>query len=707
MAIEIDDRNVVLRGDCTMIALDAPVGGRARLLHAGPDLAGSTLRDLVKLAARQHAPGGPETPIEPSLLNTIGTGHPSPPGLLMHRAGKDWAPDPRVESVRKIGDLSLQIVCSDPHCDIELVHSFHIEEASDVAHISSTLRNTGDSDLTVEWLASICLPVHRRLIRLTSFTGKWAGEFQMETGNLRQGSYLRENRAGRTSHESYPGFYLESESTGEEIGPALAIHLGHSGNHRMRVDQLSDGEIVVQAGELLLPGEVVLGSGEHYSAPPIMTCWSDHGRGDVTRRLHRFVRDSLVKGSPARRVHFNTWEAVYFDHSEEKLFALAEQAAEIGAERFVLDDGWFGGRRNERAGLGDWHVSADVYPNGLEPLADHVRSLGMEFGLWFEPEMVSPDSDLYRAHPDWVLSVEGAEPIPSRHQLPLDLTRDEVSDHLFERMDALVRELGIAYIKWDMNRDIQHPGDRDGRAVASAQNRAVSALINRLRGAHPELAIESCASGGGRADYNMVERTGRIWTSDNNDARARHGIMRGAAYFLPLEVLGNHVGPAKCHITGRRFDMAFRAGTAIFGHMGMELDLAGESAADRALLAEAIALHKRHRALIHKGDYYRLELPAHINGIGVVREDRSEALFQIAVLEQHPSPHPPRARFAGLDRDRRYRMTCVWPPDRQGELASYSGSALCEYGLQLPQCWPDTCLIYRLEAEQAGGGAAR
>lgn len=681
-----------------MIVVCAAVGERARILYAGPDLGELDAGEFEQLSQRHHAPGGPEQPIAATLLNTIGTGHPSPPGLLAHRGGQHWAPDPRVTAARRTGDGGLEITTSDPHCAVSIIHSIAIDPASGVASFALELVNDGGGILDLDWCSAVCLPLDERLTRVTSFSGRWAGEFQTEVHDLVRGSFGRENRAGRSSHDSYPGLYFGTPATAEAHGPAAAIHLAWNGNHRIRADQLADGSLSVQAGSLLLPGEIALAPGERFAAPTIHAVWSVAGYGAVTRSLHGFVRAHRAAADLPRPVHYNTWEAVYFDHSPEKLFALAERAAEVGAERFVLDDGWFGARRSDRAGLGDWFVAGEIYPDGLQPLADHVRSLGMEFGLWFEPEMVNPDSEICRSYPDWVLGVDGAEPIASRHQLPLDLTRAEVCNYLFERIDALVRELGIAYIKWDMNRDIQHPGGSGGRAVMHAQALAVRGLIARIKAAHPALVIESCASGGARADYSILEDCDRVWTSDNNDARQRHAIMRGAAHFLPLEVLGNHVGPRRCHITGRRFDMAFRAGTAVFGHMGMELDLGAESEADREILKSAIALHKQHRGLIHAGDYHRLETPAHVAGIGVTARDLGTALFQIAILDQHPVTHPPRIRFTGLDPARLYRAECIWPKAQAREPNRIAGTALMEYGLQLPLTYPDTCLIYHLEA---------
>ncbi len=679
-----------------MLCLAAQTGERVQLLYAGPDLPNVAAEDFSALGARQHAPGGPQEPIASSLLNTIGTGHPSPPGILAHRGGQDWAFDPRLVTAKQSG-TSLTLMTQDATCHISAEHTFNLDADSGVLRSACRITNHAETPLALEWCAALCLPIDPRLTNITSFAGKWAGEFQTEQTNLVRGSFVQENRSGRTGHAHYPGLYLGESSTTQTFGQAVAIHLGWSGNTRLRVDHLANGDLSLQAGEMLLPGEIQLRQGETYATPPLYLCWSDKGYGPLTRSLHRYVRGQL-SSAMTRLVHYNSWEAVYFDHSPEKLMALADHAAAVGAERFVLDDGWFGARRSDKTGLGDWFISGDVYPEGLLPLAEHVRSLGMEFGLWFEPEMVNPDSDLFRAYPDWVLSAPGVDPIASRHQLPLDLTQAEVCDYLFDRIRSLVAELEIAYIKWDMNRDIQHPGGSDGRAVMHKQIGALYKLIARIKAAVPGLVIESCSSGGARADYGILAHTDRIWTSDNNDARARHAIMRGAAHFLPLDALGNHVGPQKCHVTGRQFDMGFRAGTAVFGHMGMELDLTQETAQDRAILSDAIALHKSHRALIHAGEYHRLSTPSHISGIAITSSDMREALVQLAVLDPHPEMHPPRVAFAGLDPDQRYSLHCVWPRAMDSTIGTFAGAALMQYGLQLPITDPDTCLIYHLKA---------
>jgi alpha-galactosidase len=335
----------------------------------------------------------------------------------------------------------------------------------------------------------------------------------------------------------------------------------------------------------------------------------------------------------------------------------------------------------------------------------------MEFGLWFEPEMVNPDSDLFRTHPDWILQAEGVEQIPFRGQFVLDLTRPEVCDYLFDCMHKLLSAHDISYVKWDMNRDVHHPGSR-GRPAISRQTRALYALIERLREAHPNLEIESCSSGGGRADFGILRRTDRIWTSDSNDALDRQRIQRGASHFFPLEIMGAHVGPETCHITGRRLSMELRVATALFGHMGMELNLLEESAESLEVLKAGIALHKGHRDLLHHGDFHRLDTPEHVNAVGVVSGDKSEGLFSWCNLTGHRQTLPGRMYVPGLDASKTYRAKIIWPNpvrsisrpsvleamDLGGEGTDIPGEALMQVGLQVPLLHPETCLIYHFQA---------
>ena len=407
----------------------------------------------------------------------------------------------------------------------------------------------------------------------------------------------------------------------------------------------------------------------------------------------------------------NTWEAVYFDHRLERLTELAEVAARLGVERFVLDDGWFGSRRNDRAGLGDWHVAVDVWPEGLNPLISHVRKLGMEFGLWVEPEMVNPDSDLFRAHPDWVLSGSGRPgrlPEAWRNQQVLDLANPDCWAYIHDRLDALLADHDIAFLKWDHNRDLIEAG-HGGRPGVHAQTLAVYRLLDELRRRHPGVEIESCASGGGRVDLGILARTDRVWASDTNDALERQHIQRWTQLLVPPELVGSHVGPPRSHTTGRTHDLGFRVATALFGHFGIEWDIASASEEEQQALAEAIAVYKRLRPLLHGGQVVRADHPnpaAYLHG--VVAPDRAEALFAYVQLTASAFETPGLARLPGLDPDRAYRVTplavagepetkqAVAPRWTEAGGVTLGGRALGEVGLPLPVLRPEQALLLHL-----------
>ena len=678
-------------------------------LHADTDCA-----ELEGLFARQGMHGVADVSLPLSLAMEPGLGHPMFQGFAAHRAGKDWGSRFEVGKV-ELREGGAKIICRDESTRLGLEYEIDFDARTGVLRIRSTLTNYGATPLDVSDMMTACLPVPDGMTDIIGFTGRWTQEFTQERVARNAATYLRENRSGRTSHFSYPAILLAATDTNESTGDVYGFHLAFSGNHCIRVDSLTDGRGLVSLGALLLPGEVRLAPGETYASPEIVAAYSGQGLSKLSRKFHDHVRTKLLSPemrAKPRPVHYNTWEAVYFDHDVEKLKELATRAAEIGVERFVLDDGWFGGRRHDRAGLGDWTVSRDVYPDGLGPLVDHVTGLGMEFGLWFEPEMVNPDSDLYRAHPDWVLGLEGVEQIPFRSQLALDISRPEVADYLFHAIDAILRDHDISYIKWDMNRDLSHPGDSSGVPRAFAQVGALYALLDRVRHAHPYVEIESCSSGGARADMGVLAHSDRVWTSDSNDALDRQVIQRGASFFLPLEVLGCHVGPAKCHVTGRRLSMEMRAATALMGHMGLELNLLTERTADLDVLKNAIDLHKKHRALLHNGDVFRLDSAPQLIASGVIARDKSEAIYSVAYVASDAKVLPGRFQFTGLDPQRSYRLQLIWPSDWQaikgpsaietldlnGEGAIFSGAALVHGGLQLPHAFPETCLLFYVAA---------
>jgi alpha-galactosidase len=662
------------------------------------------LAALTRLGARAEANASPA--VEPVLALTplAGQGSPGRPGLAAHRDGRHWASWALVTAVEVSADRAI-ITSVDPVHGLELVHDLALH--GDVLVATTALTNCGEDALTVDELAAPVLPLPGFVGSIIGFEGRWAGEFMTRAHDRSMGSWVRENRRGRSSHDAFPGLIAAEATTTEAQGLAFGFHLGWSGNHRLVVETLADGRGSVAMGALYLPGEHRLAPGAKLVSPPLFAAVSDLGLSGLSQHFHRYLRarpeHDRLRAKP-RPVHYNSWEAVYFDQDPAVLIDIATRAAALGVERFVLDDGWFLGRRNDRVGLGDWQVDPTVWPEGLGPLVRHVNGLGMAFGLWVEPEMVNRDSDLYRAHPDWVLGAPPAPQLSFRHQLVLDFGRPQVRDHLYAAIDALLRAHPIAYLKWDMNRDISHPGNGDGRAGATAHVEGVYAVLDRLRAAHPEVEIESCASGGGRADYGVLARTDRIWTSDSNDALDRLAIQRGFSHFFPAEVMGAHVGPATCHITGRKLSMALRVATALFGHMGMELDLRDLASADAAELRAGVALHKTHRDLIHGGYLVRLTAMEGANAFAIVAADRSEALLSWTLVTEQRDYFAAPLRLAGLDPAATYTIKLVWPqrlrtPWPLAEGGQFSGAALMQAGMQMPRLRPQTAIILHLQRE--------
>ena len=403
-----------------------------------------------------------------------------------------------------------------------------------------------------------------------------------------------------------------------------------------------------------------------------------------------------------RPVVLNTWEAVYFKHDVATLTELATAAADVGVERFVLDDGWFHGRRNDTAGLGDWWVDSSVWPNGLEPLISHVTSRDMDFGLWFEPEMVNPNSDLYRAHPEWALDGTLTNPILGRHQLVLDMSRPEVRDYLFDKIDALLSTYDISYVKWDHNRPLVG-------GASHQQTRGFYTLLQRLTSKHPRVQFESCASGGGRIDMGVARWAKRFWASDSIDALDRLEIQKGLTTFIPPEMLGSHIGSPTCHTTGRKHALSFRAATALFGWLGVEWNVLTLTEKERNGLRDAITFYKQHRDLIHHSDFVRVDHPDDTIDIrGVLSPGGGEGLFSVSRIRSGPSNHAAPIRLP-VDPDCEYMLSVVhlgsprWALHRelpqwiQDRSMIVSGAMLSRVGLPMPSLLPESSFLVRLD----------
>jgi len=519
------------------------------------------------------------------------------------------------------------------------------------------------------------------------------------------GSWVRENRRGRTGHDATPAILAGANGFGFRTGEVWAVHVAWSGNHVTYAERVHEGRGVLGGGELLSSGEVILAAGETYESPWLYAAYSAAGIDGISAAFHGWLRARPSHPVRPRPVVLNTWEAVYFDHDLARLRGLADVAARVGVERFVLDDGWFRHRRDDKAGLGDWYVDEGVWPAGLSPLIEHVTGLGMEFGFWVEPEMVNPDSDLYRAHPDWVLGPgDGTLPVPSRNQQVLDLANPDAFAYVLARLDELLRDNDVAFVKWDHNRDLIAAGHA-GRPGVHVQTLAAYRLLDELRARHPSVEIESCSSGGGRTDLEILERTDRVWASDCNDAVERQTIQRWTALLLPLELIGAHVGPPRSHTTGRTQSLSFRVATALFGHFGIEWDIASES--DLTDLTGAVSFYKSVRALLHTGKLVRGDHPDPSATVtGVVAQDGSAAVFGYTQLTSSERTAPASMRMPGLTPTRRYSVAVVTPggkpftvpPAPPHPTRVLTGAVLAAVGIRPPVLAPEQAWLVRLTA---------
>jgi alpha-galactosidase len=617
--------------------------------------------------------------------------------LSLQRADGRVVTQMRLENWR--GDWnSVALDLEDRQAGVTITQRLRLDDTG-VLSVSAQLQNVGDQSIQVHRFAPAALPCPFEDI--TTIGGRWTNEFKTSPLRLKDGAWISENRTGRTSHHA-PPFLV--------AGDRFGVHLGWSGDCDTLVERLRDGRMQIQMAQLLQPGEVVLAPGETFETATLYAAKApdlDSLRG----MFHRFVETRITSDryqSKPRPVHLNTWEACYFAHDLGNLKALADSAAALGVERFVLDDGWFKGRRDDTAGLGDWTPDPDKYPHGLAPLADHVRSLGMEFGLWVEPECANADSDLLRAHPDWILHEPGrAQPL-GRGQFVLDLTRAEVSEAIFAQIDAAIRAARPSYLKWDYNRDLSHAVSL-GKPAGVRQVKAVYALMDRLRVAHPALEIEACASGGARADYAMLSRAERFWLSDCNDPFDRQRQQRAFSIFFPPATMGSHVGPARSHTTGRITRMDTRAATALFGHMGVEADVTKLSQAERETLAFYIRLYKELRAELHQG--LRRDLPHPDDGLIAFSVDlKNGQLLSVAQVETAAQAAPAPLPLKGLDAGQLYEVRLINPTGAAGmamkntpAFASGSprqmlGAVLMEMGLALPVLRPGDVALFRVKA---------
>ena len=685
------------------LVLDARGPRCPSVVHWGADL-GDDIDLAAAVAGLDAAPRHDADELADAgvvLLPQVHGGFPGRPALSLSLAGRG-EPELLLAGVSEVDDgLVIENLGWDG--DLAVTSTLRLD-AFGVLLLQHKVSHHGQGELQVAELG-LLLPLPHLADEVIDTTGRWALEQQPQRRRLDFGAWVRETRRGRTGHDASLLMTAGVGPVRNRSGHCWGVHLGWSGDQRSWVERRHGFPPVIGAGELLAPGEVVLRSGESYETPWLYAVFSDRGLDGLGSRLHQHVRARPTHPTKPRPVTLNTWEAVYFDADLQRLSALVDTASEVGAERFVLDDGWFRGRRDDTAGLGDWFVDSARWPDGLHPLVERVRQAGLEFGLWVEPEMVNPDSDLFRAHPDWALRVDGRLPTQWRSQYVLDLQRDDVFAYLLSRLTALVSEYGIGYLKWDHNRDL-FGVDHEGRPAMHGQTLALYRLIDALKAAFPGLEIESCSSGGGRVDLGILARTDRVWASDSIDALDRVGIQRWTSLLLPPELVGSHIGGPVAHTTGRRHDLSFRFAVALLSHLGIEWDLASVSPDELAALTSCVAFAKQWRPLIHTGEVVHGDLSqADADLTGVVSIDRRQALYVYSQLASPAEESATRTLLPGLDAAGSYRLEVhnpsgerlparITPSWMTPESAVLPGTLLTRVGLPLPSLNSEHAVIF-------------
>ena len=697
----------------TSVIVDLSTAGLPTIIHWGQAtgvLSSDELSSLAVASRPQRVSGGIDVPARLTLLPQETFGWQGSPALQGQRERTAWASALSTTAVTSTAH-GLTITAEDSAAELRLVTDLALSPHG-VLHQRHTLTNLGSTDYQLHQLATL-FPLPATATTVQDATGRHLKERSAQQRPLTVGAHVRESRRGRPGADATLLMLAGSAGFGHRSGVVHGVHLAWSGNHRLSAERTITSDNFLTAGELLLPGEVVLAPGESYATPWALGSWGI-GLDELSGRFHQDLRQRTQHPTRPRPVTLNTWEAVYFDHDLATLSALADKAAAVGVERFVLDDGWFLGRRDDTAGLGDWLVDPAVWAEGLSPIINHVHELGMEFGLWFEPEMVNPDSELARNHPEWILHAGGRWPASGRQQQVLNLAHPECFDYLLGRVDAILSEYPISYIKWDHNRDLLDAADpRTGHAAVRDTTLALYRLLGELKSRHPNVEIESCASGGARVDLGILDYTDRIWTSDCIDPIERLDNQANTGLLIPYELMGAHIGGPISHSTRRQHSLGFMARTAIFGHFGIEWNITDISEEQTAELAQWVGLHKENRTLFHTGVSVHADLadPA-MDLRGVVAQDGKRAIFALTQREASITYPSGRITLPGLSPEGRYRVTLSHPLDDEvGNGQSpldwplhesvLSGAVLGTVGIQAPVLFPEQSVLIMLSQADA------
>ncbi|MFE2216628.1 alpha-galactosidase [Streptomyces canus] len=673
LEIAENGRTWILSGPASSYALHLTAEDELLHLHWGPRIALADAEALAVSPLPDYRPfeapldGREEYPVEGGPRFT----RPALSVRTDERRGTEWS----FEAYDTEGD-ELRLRFRDGGLTVTL----HYRMRHDVLERWVTLDNQDPAP--VELLradsATWTLPDREDGWRLSQLHGRWAAESLLTQTPLTYGEKVIGSRRGHTGHQHLPWVALDTDAT-EERGEVYGVALGWSGSWRIAVAQLPDARVQITGGAGYDDsGLLRLAAGESFTTPVFAGLWSDGGFGGASRAWHAYQRAYVIpRADEDRPVLFNSWEATNFDISEEQQGTLARRAAEMGVELFVVDDGWFGARTSDRAGLGDWAPNPDRFPNGLKPLGEYVHGLGMQFGIWVEPEMINPNSELYRAHPDWVQYQAGRKRTEFRNQLVLNLAREDVQEYLWGQLDTLLSSAPIDYVKWDFNRcftDAGWPGDPYPQRLWVDHVRGFYALLDRLREAHPGVAFESCSGGGGRIDLGVLSRTDQVWTSDNTDPLDRLAIQYGFSQIHPARVMAAWVTDSpNTQLNDRVSSLRFRFVSAMAGVLGVGGDLAEWTEEELAEAGRWVALYKEIRPLVQRGDLYRLRPPR--GGLSAVQYVLGDETVVLAWLQAQQYGEPvPALRLRGLDPAASYECP------ETGEV--HRGAVLLHHGLR-------------------------
>lgn len=573
---------------------------------------------------------------------------------------------------------TLKIILEDPVTKVELHLLYGVLEKEDIITRSVIIKNAGKAPVTVKKAQSACLDFLHGDYDLIKFHGRHAMERNMERMPVSHESIRIGSRRGTSSHQYNPGVILAGKNTNEDSGSCYGMLFVYSGNFLVEAEKDQYDQTRIQMG---LTDELFaypLEAGAEFIAPEVILSYTNKGLSRLSQQYHHCIMNHICQGKYVhanRPVLINSWEAAYFDFTGDTIVELAKEAKALGIDMVVMDDGWFGKRNDDNSSLGDWYVNEKKLGGTLTKLIERVNAEGVKFGIWIEPEMVSEDSDLYREHSDWAITIPGRKPVRSRNQLVLDFSRKEVRDEIFKRICAVLDQGNVEYIKWDMNRSL---ADIYAPNVTYDYVLGVYDFLEKLTNRYPDILIEGCSGGGGRFDAGMLYYTPQIWCSDNTDAINRTRIQYGTSFFYPVAAMGSHVSAVPNHQTGRVTSMHTRGVAAMSGTFGYELNPALLNAEEKAEIRAQLAQYREYQELIREGDYYRLSNPFQDNFAAwmVVSDDRSKALVSVIRLTAEANPPAAYVTLKGMEEDAFYREKTT------GKV--YPGAALIEAGILLP-----------------------